>query len=124
MRAQLLDQDVFEVAVLAFAEELPYVLVAKSSEGRNLQFEKVVLRGVEVDGVDSAWVRETEGQDVVTCGADSKDNIVSCGLQDSMVCNIVLPGEGVDVRVVESSMFEKCRVVVDAPMVVLVPSSW
>ena len=69
--AKFLNQDVLEVAMLAFAKKLPDVLVAESSEGSDLEFEEVVLRGVQVDCVNSAWVCKAEGKDIVACRSNS-----------------------------------------------------
>lgn len=59
--AQLLDQNILEVTVFAFTEELPNVLIAESSEGRDLKLKEMVLRWVEIDCVDSTWICETKG---------------------------------------------------------------
>ena len=58
--AELLDKDVFEVTMFAFTKEFPNVLVAQCCEGRDLEFQEMVLRGVQVHSVDSARVSETE----------------------------------------------------------------
>jgi hypothetical protein len=56
VRAEFLDQEIVEVGVLAFAEEFPHVLVRKGCEGGYFELEKVVLAGIEVDGVDTPAV--------------------------------------------------------------------
>lgn len=56
VRAEFLDQEVVEVGVLAFAKEFPDVLVRKGCEGGYFELEKVVLAGIEVDGVDTPAV--------------------------------------------------------------------
>ena len=73
--------------------------------------------------MDPAWVSKTKRQDVVASRADCEDDIVGCRPQDAVVCNIIFPGESVDVRVVEAGVFRKGRVVVDTPVVVLIPCS-
>lgn len=48
------DEQVTESSVFALAKDLPEVVVGESGEGSDLELEKVVLVGVEVDGVDAA----------------------------------------------------------------------
>lgn len=76
MWAQLLDQDVVEVGVFAFAKELPDILIAESGERGDLEFKEMVLRGVEIDCVDSAAVFEAESQDIVASRTDGENNVL------------------------------------------------
>lgn len=41
-----------------------------------------------------------------------------------MVRYVVFPSESVDVRIIEAGMLGKRRVIVNAPVVVLIPCSW
>lgn len=56
MRAEFLDQEGAEGGVFSFAEEFPYVGVSEGCEGGDFELQEVVLRRVQVDGVDAAWV--------------------------------------------------------------------
>jgi hypothetical protein len=68
MGTQLLDKKGPEGGVFSFAEELPYIRVRECGEGCYFQLEEMVLRRVEVDGVDTAGRVETEGENVVASG--------------------------------------------------------
>lgn len=123
MRTELLNQNVLEITVLALAEELPNILVAEGCECSYLELEEMVLGRVQIDCVNSTRIGETEGQDVVASRTDSENNIVGCRPQDAVVRDVVFPSESIDVRVIEAGVFCQCRVVVDAPVVVLIPRS-
>jgi hypothetical protein len=107
MWAKFLDKNVVEVNMLAFAKQLPDVLVAEGREGGNLEFEEMVLRGIKIDGMDTAAILQAKGEDVVPCRADSKYYVVLSWLQQSHICNVIFPGKGVDIRVVEASVLGK-----------------
>ena len=101
MRAQVVDEQRTEVIVLALAKQLPYICIAESSESSDLEFEKMVLVGVEVDGVDSFWLFESVGKDVVTRTSDGKDDIFRGDLEKACINSGIFPGECVDVLVSE-----------------------
>lgn len=84
----------------------------------------MVLGGVQVDGMDAAAVLEAECEDVVTSRTNGKDDIILVRLQKAHISHVVFPSECIDVGVVEAGVLGKRRVVVDAPVVVLVPCSW
>jgi len=60
------------------------------------------------------------GEEVVACRGYGDDYIVGRDLEEAKVYPCVLPGEGVDVRVVELCVFCEEFVVVDSEVVVLV----
>jgi hypothetical protein len=72
-------------------------LVPKSCESSDLELEQMVLRRVKIYGVYTAWVRETEGEDVVSCRPNGENDIVGSGLQNTVISDIVFPCESVDV---------------------------
>ncbi len=44
--------------MLAQPEYFPEISIGQGSEGRNFKLQKMVLIGVEIDGVDAGWRRE------------------------------------------------------------------
>lgn len=84
----------------------------------------MVLCGVEVHGVDSAGVFEGKGEDVVSSTGDGENDIVRSYFQQPRVGTVVFPGKGVNVAIVEARVFQQSVVVVDPPVVILIPSCW
>ena len=78
--------------------------------------------GVQVNGMDTTRTVEAEGEDVVARRGDCKNDVIWGYLEEARVGAIVFPGESVDVGVVEAGVFREALVVVDAPVVVLVPT--
>ena len=105
----------------SLAKHLPNIDISERGEGRDLELQEVVLAGIEVDGVHATRGLQAEGEDVVAGRGDCQDYVVAGGTQEAGVGAVVFPGEGVDVRVVETGVFREELVVVDSPVVVLVP---
>lgn len=114
------DEQRAEVGVFAFAKDLPEVSVGEGGVGSDLQLEQVVLVGVEVYGVNASRRLEGVRQDVISGGRDGQDNILRAKFQKALVNTGILPGEGVDVLILELGVLLQLVVVVDAPVVVLV----
>lgn len=110
--------------MVAGAKQFPDIRVSERCESGDLQLEEMVLCGVEVYGVDSTRVFKGEGEDVVSSTGDSEDNIVRSYFQQPRVGTVVFPCEGVNVAIVEARVFQQSVVVVDPPVVILVPSRW
>jgi hypothetical protein len=106
--------------VLALAEHFPHIRVIQCLECRDLQFKKVVLRGVKVNSVDALGNFEGEGEDVVPGAGETEDHVVRLDLEDAGVLTAVFPSERIDVFVVELSVLLELFVVVDPPVMVLV----
>jgi hypothetical protein len=73
---QFFNQEVAEVSVVAIAKHFPDIRITQSGESGNLEFEEMVLSGVEVDCVDAARLINAEGENVVTCRSNSEDHVV------------------------------------------------
>lgn len=72
--------------------------------------------------MDSARLLQSEGQDVVASAGDGENHIIRLYFQEARIGPVIFPGEGVDVAVVEAFVLFKGFVVVDAPVVVLIPT--
>lgn len=106
--------------VLSIAKDLPEVLVGKSRIRGSFEFEKMVLCGIEIHGVDTGGTLSQVRQNVITGRADGEDLIIGSQLQKSFIDASVLPSEGIDVLVVELSVLLKLVIIINAPVVVLV----
>jgi len=117
---KLSQEELTEVGVLAFAKDLPEVLVRQGGVRGDLKLEEMVLRGVEVDGVDTRGTLAGVGENVVAGASDSEDDVLGANLENAFVNAGVFPGEGIDVFVIELSVFLELIIIVDPPVVVLV----
>lgn len=107
--------------MFALAEEFPHVGVGERGESGYLELEKVILGRVQIYGVDTAGSFETEGEDVVACGGDCEDDIIGGDFEKACISAVIFPRESVDVGVVEASVLGERLVVMDSPVVVLIP---
>jgi len=116
------EEEFEEVLVGPDTKEGPNILVGKvCGECGELELEEVVLCGVHVDCVNTAGgAVEDVAEDVVTSGGDCEDGVIWGDFQQAVVHLGILPGEGVDVIIVELGMLGVELVVVDAPGVILV----
>lgn len=140
MRGELGDEEFAERGVSALAEELPHVGVAQGGKGGNFQFEKVVLSraggvmsasqiknpscrdSLEIDGVNTSRVLERVRQNIVAGTRNGQDDVVFLNFENACVGSRVLPGKGVDIFVVKLFVFLELVVIVDAPVVSLIPA--
>lgn len=120
MRRKTRDEKLTKVGVLAFAEQLPEVGVWKRRESGYLEFQEVILVGVEIDGVDTCRRGECVGQDVVTSGRDGKNNILGSEFEKTLIDTSIFPSEGVDVLILELEMLLQLIIIVDSPVVILI----
>ena len=120
---QLVDQQAAKLVVLALAKQFPHIRVAQRLEGRNFELEQMILGRVEIDGVDAFGLFEREGEDVVSGAGESEDHVVGLDFEDTRVHAAVLPREGIDVLIVELLVLLELVVVINSPVVVLVPET-
>ena len=120
MWGHFLNQQVVEILVLSLAEDLPEVGIGQGVVASDLQLEQVVLRGVQVDGVDAGRRAQGVGEDVVAGGGDGKHDVGRAQVEDAGVDTGVFPCEGVDVLVIELCVLLVLIIEVNAEMVVLV----
>jgi len=72
--------------------------------------------------VDAFGLLKCVSQDVVTRACNGKNDIFRGNLEKASIDARVFPSEGVDVFITELPVLLQLRVVVDSPMVLLVPS--
>lgn len=82
----------------------------------------MVLRWVEIDGMNTLWLLQKVVEDVVSSTSDGQDDIVMVDLEELSVDLGILPVEGVDVFVSKLLMLLEKVVVIDSPVVLLVES--
>lgn len=107
--------------MLSDPKQFPHISIPQRRKRSDFQLQKMVLRRIKVDGVDAAWLLEAKRQDVVAGGSDGEDNVIGLYFKEACIGTIVFPGEGINIRVIKTAVLFKCFVVVNAPMVVLVP---
>ncbi|KAB8304503.1 hypothetical protein EYC80_003891 [Monilinia laxa] len=76
VRREVAEEQAAEARVPARAEERPEVCVGERGEGGELEFQEVVLVGVEVDGVEAVRALQRVGEDVVAGAGDGEDGVV------------------------------------------------
>lgn len=74
--------------------------------------------------MNSLWLLQCKRENVVTSAGDSQNDIARLHLQEARIHTAVFPGKGVDVAILELAVLLQLVVVVDAPVVVLVPARW
>jgi hypothetical protein len=72
--------------------------------------------------MDATWLLRCVGQDVVSRRGDSKNDIVGRDVENACIDTAVLPSECIDILVIELSVLGQLLVIVDAPVMVLVPA--
>ena len=80
----------------------------------------MVLVGVQVDSVHSLRAVLKIVQDVITSTGNGQDHIITRNVQESMVNARILPGECVDVLILELGVLRELIIVKDPVVVVLV----
>lgn len=123
MRRQLGDEQLGKLRVLSITKNLPKVLIRKRSVSCCLQLQQVILRWVEVDGVDASWALGEVRENIVASRGNSENLVIGTKLEDTLVNAGIFPGKRIDVLIVELGMLLQLVIVVDAPMVVLVEES-
>lgn len=120
VRGETRDEQGAEVGVLSFTKDLPEISIRERRERGHLEFQKMVLRGVEINSVDAGRTSQGIRKNVVSGAGDGQDHVVRSQLQQTRIHTRILPGESVDVLVLELGVLLEGVIVVDTPVVVLV----
>ena len=109
--------------MFTLTKELPNISVRKRSECGDLELQQMILCRIQVNGVNTARTVKAEGQDIVARGGDCENNIVWSNLEEAGVGAVVFPRKGIYVGVVEAGVLWQGLIVVNTPVMILVPAS-
>lgn len=117
---ELRDQELTEILMLSFSENLPEVLVAQCGKACHFEFKKMVLVRVEIHRVHSPRIVLQIVEDIVSSTGDGQDNIITSNVQQAVVHSGVLPCKRIDILILELGVLGQQIVVVNSVMVILV----
>jgi hypothetical protein len=126
MLGKLVIQGVKEITMFALTEHVPDFFMRESAKGSKLEFHQVILSRVKIDSMNSLWrvVHGGVSNDVIASRRNGKDNILGAKAKKTDILIWILPGEGINVLVVELVVLRVLSVVKDTPHFVLIVERW
>mmetsp|Transcript_29636 Transcript_29636/g.64688 ORF Transcript_29636/g.64688 Transcript_29636/m.64688 type:complete len:529 (+) Transcript_29636:241-1827(+) len=94
-RSKLGIEDMVDVGVLAFAEQLPHIIVREVTQSERLDFQEVALCRVHVHAIHGLCALERQVKSVAGATGEGEAHVALSRLQDRLIGAGILPRKGI-----------------------------